>query len=267
MENGKKMSQEQFYIRFFTDMQVAYNITLAENGICQFSRKTSDIVHIDFYSKDYLYQQYQAFNSYNDFKKNIIETLEEVMNVYQFHIIEANVMPLVKERRFNVPDIDLIRDEVKNTDLDILFVQDTGSVYKFISEEDLERDDIDVEELKKRAWSNLNKIVMPLLNLEEDVYSICGFDNAATLVFSRSTQQRIENKLKTKDWIFSIPSSSNLLTARFSHFNVGLLQNIQKVDNDFNKISNTIYRMKDGVLSTVNLGKGVVKQKPKLSFI
>lgn len=262
------MTQEQFYIKFFTDMHESYNIMFAENGICQFSHKTSDLIHIDFFSKEYIYQQYQVFNSYNDFKKNIVETLEAVMGEYQFHIIEGNIMPLVKPRHFSVSGINFVRDEVKNTDLDFLYVQDTGNVYKFISEEDLKRDGIESEELKKRAWSNLNKITMPLLKLEEDIFSICGFDNAATVVFLRNAQSRIERKLKTKDWIFSIPSSSNLLIAKFSYFNVSLLKSLQEAaDSDINKITNTIYRMKDGVLSTVNLDKRDVKQKANLSLL
>lgn len=268
MENGKKMTQEQFNIKFFTDMQVAYSIRFEENGICQFSRKTSDVIHVDFFSRDYLYQQYQAFNSYQDFKEDVVETLEATLNMYIFKIDMSNVMPIVKEYSFRVSDINFIRDEVKNADLDFLYIQDTGSVYKFISDDDLKRDKISAEELKKRAWSNLNKIVMPLLKLEEDVFCICGgFDNTAILAFEKSTQQRIERKLKTKDWIFSIPSSSNLFVAKFNYFNIGLLGSIQKMDSDINKITDTIYRMKDGVLSTVNLDKSVVREKTKLSLV
>ncbi len=266
MEDGKKMTQEQFCLKFFTDMQEAYNITFAENGICQFSHKTSDIVHIDFFSKDYIFEEYQMFNSYNDFKQNFVETLESVMGKYQFHIIEGNTMPIVKMRNFSVPGINFIRERIENTELDILFVQDVGSVYKFISADDLKRDNIDAEELKKQAWSNLNKVVMPLLKIEEGAFYICGFDNVATLVFVKSTQQRIEEKLKTKDWIFSIPSSSNLFVAKFSYFNVGLLKSLQEA-SDFNKITNKIFRIKDGILSIVNLDTRIVKQKPKLSLI
>ena len=130
-------------------------------------------------------------------------------------------------------------------DVDTLYVTDAGEVFRFV----LKTDDVDFDMVKKSAWENLNKMRNPLVKLDTalEIYTLkFTTDYNSTLLLSTALQNQICKKIG-RDYLFAIPSATMLIVAKLRHEYIKIIESLIMIDNDPNKISDKIYRCKNGI--------------------
>ena len=198
-----------------------------------------------------MYKEYQA-TGYDNIKKLYIKVANEVLNQYKFKIDYNNVYPLLKGRDFGKGEKDLrFCREQAFADVDTLYVTDEGEIFRFI----IESDDVDFDKIKKRAWENLNKLSNILVRLDDTLNIFClrySTDYNASFLLSDSLQKQIKRKVG-KEYLFAIPSSTTLIVAKLRHEYIKIIESLIMIDNDPNKVSDKVYRCKNGVLDIASV--------------
>ncbi len=136
-----------------------------------------------------------------------------------------------------------LRDELF-LDLNILYAMDMGETFRFI----LIDDKYDYRKLKESAYKNLEMVSTGLVKLDKDldIYSVAFLtDYSSSFILLNNMQQQIQRKVGSNH-LLAVPSSTSLLVARNSYKYIDLLKTLIGVDPDPHKISNQIYRFKDG---------------------
>lgn len=134
-------------------------------------------------------------------------------------------------------------------DLTIYFVEDMEAFFRFVSKSDK----VNFENLKERAFENLNKLVNPLSRLHEGLEVYClrfNSDLASSMVLNNSTEKNII-KIFGLNYIFSVPSASTLLVAPNTTQYVSILEELIKTEDDPNKISDSIIEFNKGIYKYV----------------
>ncbi len=186
---------------------------------------------------------------YQESFQNYKKMINDVLNLYQFKLNPGNVYPFIKHESFGISD-EFIREDIF-CDLKMYWVSDMEEAFRFVSMEDMKDAGIDMDTLKAKSFENLNKIVIPLVRLDETI-GIYTFpfvtDYAATLFLSENIQKQIQRKIGD-DILFCMPSSSCLLCAQYHPSTyrayIQILEHLISIDIDANTISDRVYR-RDG---------------------
>jgi len=156
-------------------------------------------------------------------------------------IINDNVFPLLKSREFGKGEKDLG-----------FYREQAFAVFRFI----LNSDDVDFDKMKKAAWENLNKMANPLVKLDKTLDVFClkySTDYNSTLLLSTALQNQIHKKIG-KDYLFAIPFSTTLIVARYCPEYIKIIESLILIDKDTNRISDKVYRCKNGVFDIIDEG-------------
>ena len=198
-----------------------------------------------------IYGEYQKTRDYEKTLASYINIINDILNQYKFKIDYNNVYPLLKSKKFGIGEkvLDFYREEAF-ADVDTLYVTDAGEVFRFV----LKTDDVDFDMVKKAAWENLNKIRNPLVKLDTalEIY-ILKFktDYNSTLLLSTALQNQICKKIG-RDYLFAIPSATMLIVAKSHREYIKIIESLIMIDNDPNKVSDKIYRCKNGIVDFVD---------------
>ncbi|MDK2934721.1 MAG: hypothetical protein PWP27_2531 [Clostridiales bacterium] len=193
-----------------------------------------------------IYREYQEIKDYGKTLVSYIRIINDILSQYKFKIDYNNVYPLLKSRDFGKGEKDLgFYREQAFADIDIFYASDVGEVFRFI----LNSDDVDFDKMKKAAWENLNKLSNILVQLDDALNLFClryTTDYNASFLLSDSMQKQIIKKVG-QDYFFAIPSSTTLIIAKFRPEYISILKSLMTIDSDPNKISNKVYRCKNGI--------------------
>ncbi len=198
-----------------------------------------------------VYREYQEIKDYGKTLTSYIRIISDILNQYKFKIDYTNVYPMLKSRMFGKgeKDLDFYREEAF-ADLDTLYVTDAGEVFRFV----LKTDDVNFDMVKKAAWENLNKMRNPLVKLDKvlEIYTLkFTTDYNSTLLLSTALQNQICKKIG-RDYLFAIPSATMLIVAKSHREYIKIIESLIMIDNDPNKVSDKIYRCKNGIVDFVD---------------
>lgn len=200
-----------------------------------------------------IYREYQEVKDYRKTLKLYVGIINDILNQYKFKIDYNSVYPFLKSRDFGKGenDIQFYREQAF-ADIDILYVSDMGETFRFI----LQTDDVDFYKMKRAAWENLNKMTNPLVKVDKVLDVFClkySTDYNSTLLLSSALQNQICKKIG-REYLFAIPSSTTLIIAKFRPEYISIIKSLIAIDTDPNKISDKVYRCKDGVFDIIDEG-------------
>jgi uncharacterized protein YtpQ (UPF0354 family) len=200
-----------------------------------------------------MYREYQQVKDYGKTLKIYVDIIYNILNQYKFKIDYYSVYPFLKGMDFGKGenDIQFYREQAFK-DIDVLYVSDMGETFRFI----LQTDDVDFDKMKKAAWENLNKMANPLVKLDKTLDVFClkySTDYNSTLLLSTALQNQIHKKIG-KDYIFAIPSSTTLIIAKFRLEYISIIKSLMAIDTDPNRISDKVYRCKNGIFDIIDEG-------------
>lgn len=213
----------------------------------RFIRLGTEVTHVELPINS-MYKEYQV-TDYESIKKLYIKISKEILNQYKFKVDYNNVYPILKHTDFgNNAKIQFYRKRAFE-DLDVLYVADMTDVFRFFTIDD----DVDFNLLEQKAIENISKMTAALVPLNKDmqVYTLrYSTDYASSLLLSEALNKQIQRKIGD-DILIAIPSNSFFLVAKFSYCNQQLLKYLVETDTDPNKVSNAVYRRKNGIYMKV----------------
>ena len=195
-----------------------------------------------------MYKEYQA-TGYDNIKKLYIKVANEVLNQYKFKIDYNNVYPLLKHTGFSSNSKIEFYKKRAFEDLDVLYVADMADVFRFFTVDD----DVDFNLLEQKAMKNINRMTAALVPLDKglQVYTLrYTTDYASSLLLSETMNKQIQRKVGD-DILIAVPSNSFFIVAEFKYYNERLIEYLIKYDTDPNKVSDGVYRRKDGIYMKV----------------
>ena len=213
----------------------------------KFIRLGTEVTHVELPING-MYKEYQV-TDYESIKKLYLKISKEILNQYKFKVDYNNVYPILKHNDFgNNTNIQFYRKRAFE-DLDVLYVADMTDVFRFFTADD----DVDFNLLEQKAIENISKMTAALVPLDKgmQVYTLrYNTDYASSLLLSETMNKQIQRKAGN-DVLIAIPSNSFFLVAKFSYCNQELLKYLVETDTDPNKVSNAVYRRKDGIYMKV----------------
>jgi len=214
----------------------------------RFIRLGTEVTHVELPINS-MYKEYQV-TDYESIKKLYIKISKEILNQYKFKVDYNNVYPILKHTDFgNNAKIQFYRKRAFE-DLDVLYVADMTDVFRFFTIDD----DVDFNLLEQKAIENISKMTAALVPLNKDmqVYTLrYSTDYASSLLLSEAMNKQIQRKVED-DILIAVPSNSFFLVAKFSYSNKELLKYLVETDNDPNKVSDEVYRRKNGIYMKVH---------------
>jgi len=195
-----------------------------------------------------MYREYQMTDYYNA-KELYVKIASEILNKYKFKVDYANVYPILKRHDFGINSKVQFYRKKAFLDIDILYVSDMVETFRFFTTDD----DVDFNLLEQKAIENINKMTAALVPLDKgmQVYTLrYTTDYASSLLLSEAMNKQIQRKVGD-DILIAVPSNSFFLVAKFSYSNKKLLKYLVETDTDPNKVSNAVYRRKDGIYTKV----------------
>jgi len=213
----------------------------------RFIRLGTGLTHVELPINS-MYKEYQV-TDYESIKKLYIKISNEILNQYKFKVDYNNVYPILKHTDFgNNAKIQFYRKRAFE-DLDVLYVADMTDVFRFFTIDD----DVDFNLLEQKAIENISKMTAALVPLNKGipVYTLkYSTDYASSLLLSEAMKKQIQRKVGD-DILIAVPSNSSFLVAKFNYSNKELLKYLIKTDNDPNKVSDSVYRRKEGIYMKV----------------
>lgn len=195
-----------------------------------------------------MYREYQM-TDYCNTKELYEKIASEILNKYKFKVDYANVYLILKRHDFGINSKVQFYRKKAFLDIDILFVSDMGETFRFFTTDD----DVDFSLLERKAAENINKISAALVPLDKgmQVYTLrYTTDYASSLLLSETMNKQIQRKVGD-DILIAISSNSFFLVAKFSYCNQELLKYLVETDTDPNKVSDAVYRRKEGIYMKV----------------
>lgn len=241
---GVLLPKEEFCFRLVNDIkkhflsvQIEKDYLYIESGPANVSIPVQTIYHEYCQIRDYA----AVLNYYTDLARKIL-------NQHRFQLNYNNVYPMLKHEDFGTDQqhLSFFRQPLFE-DIHLLFVSDEGELFRFV----LDTDVSDEKRFMESAFANLNKLTNILQPVHEslDVYALrYNSDYAATMLLNKHIRQQINKKVGS-DFLFCLPSATSLLVAKDHPDNIQVLRFLMEADHDPNKISDAIYRFKDGQYS------------------
>jgi hypothetical protein len=195
-----------------------------------------------------MYREYQM-TDYCNTKELYLKIASEILNKYKFKVDYANVYPILKRHDFGINSKVQFYREKAFLDIDVLYVSDMGETFRFFTIDD----DVEFSLLKKKAIENINRITAALVPLDDglQVYTLrYTTDYASSLLLSKVFNKQIQIKVGD-DILIAVPGNSSIFIAKFSYYNQELLKYLIETDSDANKVSDSVYRRKNGIYMKV----------------
>jgi len=195
-----------------------------------------------------MYREYQM-TDYCNTKELYVKIASEILNKYKFKVDYANVYPILKRHDFGIKSKVKFYRKKAFLDIDILFVSAMGEIFRFFPTDAV----VYFSLLERKAEENINKISAAIVPLDTgmQVYTLrYTTDYASSLLLSETMNKQIQRKIGD-DILIAVPSNSFFLVAKFSYCNQQLLKYLVETDTDPNKVSNVVYRRKDGIYTKV----------------
>ncbi|MDK2919831.1 MAG: hypothetical protein PWQ37_2564 [Candidatus Petromonas sp.] len=195
-----------------------------------------------------MFREYQM-TDYCNTKELYVKIASEILDKYKFKVDYANVYPILKRHDFGINSKVQFYRKKAFLDIDILFVSDMGETFRFFTTDD----DVDFSLLERKAEENINKISAALVPLDKgmQVYTLrYTTDYASSLLLSKVFNKQIQSKVGD-DILIAVPGNSSIFIAKFSYYNQELLKYLIETDSDPNKVSDAVYRRKDGIYKKV----------------
>ena len=195
-----------------------------------------------------MYREYQM-TDYCKAKELYVKIASEILNKYKFKVDYANVYPILKRHDFGINSKVQFYREKAFLDIDALYVSDMGETFRFFTIDD----DVEFSLLKKKAIENINRITAALVPLDDGLQAYTlryTTDYASSLLLSETMNKQIQRKVGD-DILIAVPSNSFFIVAEFKYYNERLIEYLIKYDTDSNKVSDGVYRRKDGIYMKV----------------
>lgn len=213
----------------------------------KFIRLGTGVTHVELPINS-MYKEYQV-TDYESIKKLYIKVSNEILNQYKFKVDYNNVYPILKHTDFGNNTKMQFYKKRAFEDLDVLYVADMADVFRFFTLDD----NVDFNLLEQKAMENINKMTAALVPLDKgmQVYTLrYTTDYASSLLLSETMNKQIQRKVGD-DILIAIPSNSFFIVAEFNYYNERLMKHLIKYDTDPNKVSDAIYRRKEGIYMKV----------------
>lgn len=157
------LSKEEFYIQFVNDLKKQFQMVEIENE--NSLRVGSSTTHVCL-SMVKIYMEYVYTKSkYSDILKTYIKMIEEIISQYIYKINYKDVYPIIKKNDFASGESLSFYRKSWFCDLDILWVEDFGSTFRFVQRHEV----TDEERLVAESYKNLSKLYNKLKRLDENV--------------------------------------------------------------------------------------------------
>lgn len=244
------MNYSNFKIRFYNDILLTYpNAQLDNNTITI----TSGHLEISI-SLSEAYSVLELTCDYNITIERFLKNIADYKNKHKFKIDYNCIYPSIRSKKFGIEEKFPFFREDFFLDLDIMYIQDMGEMFKFLSESDVSRDQ---DKIKEMALGNLEKTLNPLVQIEPgvDVYAyrfLTDF-NAARIILDSEINKVI--KTLGDSFIVAIPNTTTIFFAKDNTAYYNLLCNLLEVDSGDHIISDNIYRYNNGTWTLANTEK------------
>lgn len=195
-----------------------------------------------------MYREYQM-TDYCNTKELYVKIASEILNKYKFKVDYANAYPILKRHDFGINSKVQFYREKAFLDIDVLYVSDMGETFRFFTIDD----DVEFSLLKKKAIENINRITAALVPLDDGLQAYTlryTTDYASSLLLSKVFNKQIQIKVGD-DILIAVPGNSSIFIAKFSYYNQELLKYLIETDSDANKVSDSVYRRKNGIYMKV----------------
>lgn len=234
------MDINKFKIKVINSLQQKYGNCIQDGEILMVENESIE-VQIPLTQ---MYQEYLINKDYEKFLEMYIENIEELLRSSEYKINYNMVFPLVRKEDFGGQDGRFYAKPIFE-DIHMFFGEDRGDMFRIVSKNDA----IDFNKLYKCAFENLNKIVNPLVRINDNLEIFTLYYNsdiAPSMLFNKTTEKQIIKKIGTC-YVMAIPTSSTLLVASYSPQNIEILKELILDDQDPNKITNNIIIYKNGI--------------------
>lgn len=238
------LTVDEFTEKILYDFKKVFpEVKVEKNLICL----STGITHLDL-PVDSMYKEYQIIGYINT-RETYIKIFTEILYQYKFKVDYSNIYPILKHSDFGKnAKVNFCRKKAF-IDIDVLYISDIGETFRFFTVDD----DVDFILLEQKAIENINKMTSALVPLDKgmQVYTLrYTTDYASSLLLSETMNKQIQRKAGN-DVLIAIPSNSFFLVAKFSYCNQELLKYLVETDTDPNKVSNAVYRRKNGIYTKV----------------
>ena len=240
----RMLTVDEFTEKILYDFKKVFpEVKVEGNLICV----STGVTHLDL-SVDSIYKEYQIIG-YSNTRETYIKIFTEILYQYKFKVDYSNVYPILKHCEFGKnAKVNFYREKAF-LDIDILYISDMGETFRFFTVDD----DVDFNLLEQKAIENISKMTAALVPLDKgmQVYTLrYTTDYASSLLLSETVNKQIQRKIGD-DILIAIPSNSFFLVAKFSYCNQQLLKYLVETDTDPNKVSDSVYRRKEGIYMKV----------------
>ena len=238
-------SIEEFIEKFLQDFKILYPEVKVDGEYLIIGNEVANIeVLVSSLYKEYL------ITNYDDAKKIYMKMANKILNEHIFHVDYSKVYPILKNNNFGTDSEVQPYRKKAFLDLDVLYVIDMDEFFRFVNVDD----SVDFQLLEQKAMENINRMVAALVPFEKGVelYTLpYTTDYASSLLLSETMDKQIRKKLGN-DILLVIPSNTFFLVAKYSYYNQSLLEYLIDSNTGPDRVSNIIYRCKDGVFSAIS---------------
>ncbi|MDU1350590.1 DUF1444 family protein [uncultured Clostridium sp.] len=196
-------------------------------------------------SLDIAFQEYNLAKNFKFICDIFKKAIQEEFTKYKFKVDYNKLYPLIKSKDFGKGEAAEFVREHLFLNLDVLYAVDSGETFRFV----LEEDEYNMSKLKQSAMNNLDSVFVGLTKLDKDfdIYSISFLtDYSSSFILLDRMKKQIEKKVGANH-LLAIPSSTSLLVARNHPRNMDILKTLINVDPDPHKVSDHIYKCKNGM--------------------
>lgn len=233
-----KLTLEKFKVKLLGQIQKQYT----ESYI-----KDEDIIvrsgmHEFIVSLNHVYTRYLIDENFtittkllkNEIKNLIIDSEEEI----NYH----NIYPLIRNKEFGQDPKSQYIKKFFFLDLEIYLAEDRKEFFNFCGKEH----HINEAKAFDAGMFNVNRIKNELVQVHSrlNIFSakLCD-DYCCSLILNSNFKKQIREKVG-QTFLIAIPSSSTILVATNQPENVFFLKELVKSDDDINKVSSRVYRVK-----------------------
>ncbi|SHJ79828.1 Protein of unknown function [Paramaledivibacter caminithermalis DSM 15212] len=243
------MNQGKFISKFKIDLEKEFGaVKIKDNNIFLRIKNTEVCCSLQDVYRDYIIS-----GDYNNVKDRYIELIWDVISKQHYKINLDVIFPVLRPCTFGGDNAGKFYREKFAEDIMIYFVEDKDELWKYLTLKEIEDSGYSVEEIKNKAFQNINKITNSLNVLDENIriYSL-AFDNqlGSSIILSEKFRKQLDKI--GKDLLVAIPAQDALLVSKYTYQNRYIMKNLVKVEiEEKYRISNKLYRYKNNKIMLV----------------
>ncbi len=232
-----KLTLEKFKVKLLGQIQKQYPESHIKDGEIIIRNGKKDFM----ISLDEIYQGYLISKSFSDIVKYFKNEINDFI-VNNGEVNYHNIYPLIRNEEFAKDSrLQYIKKEFF-LDLEIYLAEDRKEFFNFCGQEH----NIDEVKALESSMFNINRIKNELeqIHPELKIFSAkFNSDYCCSLILNSNFKKQIREKVG-QSFLIAIPSSSGILVATNQPENVFFLKELVKSDDDINKVSSRVYRVK-----------------------